>query len=196
MPLLILLQQKLVSPFWGMIKMSLLQMQYIKWKNGYVFKSIYAYIYGEEMATHSSILAWRIPGMEEPGGLLSMGLHRVGHDWRDLAAAACIYRYVCTYTCVCIYVCVYTCVRACVFMRACSVTQSCPTLQPYGLQPTRLEPTRLPSPWDFTGKNSGVGFYFLLQGIFLTQGSNLYPLCWQVGSLNHRGSPVLLGKHD
>ena len=34
----------------------------------------------EEMAIHSSILAWRIPGMEEPGGLLSMGLHRVGHD--------------------------------------------------------------------------------------------------------------------
>ena len=34
----------------------------------------------EEMATHSSILAWRIPGSAEPGGLLSMGLHRVGHD--------------------------------------------------------------------------------------------------------------------
>ena len=39
------------------------------------------------MATHSSILAWRIPGMGEPGGLPSMGLHRVGHDWRDLAVA-------------------------------------------------------------------------------------------------------------
>ena len=34
----------------------------------------------KEMAAHSSVLAWRIPGMEEPGGLLSMGLHRVGHD--------------------------------------------------------------------------------------------------------------------
>ena len=42
----------------------------------------------KEMAVHSSILAWRIPGTEEPGGLLSMGLHRVGHDWSDLAAAA------------------------------------------------------------------------------------------------------------
>ena len=40
------------------------------------------------MATHSSVLAWRIPGMAEPGGLPSMGLHRVGHDWSDLAAAA------------------------------------------------------------------------------------------------------------
>ena len=34
----------------------------------------------KEMATHSSVLAWRIPGMGEPGGLPSMGLHRVGHD--------------------------------------------------------------------------------------------------------------------
>ena len=44
----------------------------------------------KEMATHSSVLAWRIPGMGEPGGLLSMGSHRVGHDWSDLAAAAAI----------------------------------------------------------------------------------------------------------
>ena len=42
----------------------------------------------KEMATHSGILAWRIPGTEEPGGLPSMGWHRVGHDWSDLAAAA------------------------------------------------------------------------------------------------------------
>ena len=34
----------------------------------------------KEMATHSSVLAWRIPGMAEPGGLLSLGSHRVGHD--------------------------------------------------------------------------------------------------------------------
>ena len=39
------------------------------------------------MATHSSVLAWRIPGTGEPGGLPFMGLHRVGHDWSDLAAA-------------------------------------------------------------------------------------------------------------
>ena len=42
----------------------------------------------KEMATHSSVLAWRIPGMREPHGLPSMGSHRVGHDWSDLAAAA------------------------------------------------------------------------------------------------------------
>ena len=42
----------------------------------------------KEMATHSSVLAWRIPGTGEPGGLPSVGSHRVGHDWSDLAAAA------------------------------------------------------------------------------------------------------------
>ena len=42
----------------------------------------------KEMATHSSVLACRIPGTGEPGGLLSVGSHRVGHDRRDLAAAA------------------------------------------------------------------------------------------------------------
>ena len=40
------------------------------------------------MATHSSVLAWRISGTGEPRGLPSMGSHRVGHDWSDLAAAA------------------------------------------------------------------------------------------------------------
>ena len=42
----------------------------------------------KEMAAHSSVLVWRIPGTGEPGGLPSMGSHRVGHDWSDLAAAA------------------------------------------------------------------------------------------------------------
>ena len=42
----------------------------------------------EEMATHSSVLAWRIPGTGEPGGLPSMWSHRVGHNYSDLAAAA------------------------------------------------------------------------------------------------------------
>ena len=40
------------------------------------------------MATHSRVLVWRIPGMGEPDGLPSMGSHRVGHNWSDLAAAA------------------------------------------------------------------------------------------------------------
>ena len=45
----------------------------------------------KEMAAHSSVLAWRIAGTGETGGLPSMGSHRVGHDWRDLAAAAAAY---------------------------------------------------------------------------------------------------------
>ena len=42
----------------------------------------------KEMATHSSVLAWRIPGPEEPGGLPSMGLHRVGHDQSDFSSSS------------------------------------------------------------------------------------------------------------
>ena len=42
------------------------------------------------MATHSRVLAWRVPGMAEPGRLPSMGSHRVGHDWSDVAAAAAV----------------------------------------------------------------------------------------------------------
>ena len=43
------------------------------------------------MTTHSSVLAWRIPGMGEPDGLPSMGSHRVGHYWSNLAAAAAVH---------------------------------------------------------------------------------------------------------
>ena len=55
---------------------------------GYLFfcHPIICWFSEKAMATHSSTLAWRIPGAEEPGGLPSMGSHRVGHDWSDLAA--------------------------------------------------------------------------------------------------------------
>ena len=56
------------------------------------------------MATHSSILAWRIPWTEEPGGLQSMGSQRVGHDWSNLAHTFIIS--VCMYL-LCIYVWIY-----------------------------------------------------------------------------------------
>ena len=54
---------------------------------------------------------------------------------------------------------------------------SCRPLRPHGLAP------RLLCPWDSPGKNTGVGCHFLLQGIFLTQGSNLHLLHWQTDSL-------------
>ena len=53
-----------------------------------VFLTVVGVTLEKEMATHSSVLAWRIPGTVEPGGLPSMGSHRVGHDWNDLAVAA------------------------------------------------------------------------------------------------------------
>ena len=47
------------------------------------------------------------------------------------------------------------------------------------VRPHKRQPTRLPRPWDSPGKNTGVGCHFLLQGIFLTQGSNPSLLHWQ-----------------
>ena len=49
----------------------------------------------KEIATHSSVPAWRIPGTVEPGGLPSLGSHRVRHDWSDLAAAAVCFIFLC-----------------------------------------------------------------------------------------------------
>ena len=57
------------------------------------------------------------------------------------------------------------------------------SVMPNSLQPRGLYPTRLLCPWDFSGKNAGVGCHFLLQGIFPNQGSNLHLLHWQVDSL-------------
>ena len=56
------------------------------------------------MAAHSSVLVWRIPGMVEPGGLPSMGSHRVGHDRSDSAAAVGVYTHAHIY----IYIYIYT----------------------------------------------------------------------------------------
>ena len=102
----------------------------------------------KEMATHSSVLAWRIPGMGEPGRLPSTGSHRVGHDWSDLAAAAAV-------------------VKLCMCAKS---FQSYPTL----CNPMDY-PTRLLCPLDSPGKNTGVGCHALLQFVFPTQGSNLSP---------------------
>ena len=57
------------------------------WATSLSFFTFHFHALEKEMATHSSVLAWRIPGMGESGGLPSMGLHRVRHDWSDLAAA-------------------------------------------------------------------------------------------------------------
>ena len=67
----------------------------------------------------------------------------------------------------------------------CSVTQSCLTLRPHG-----LEHARLLSSWNSPGKNTGADSHFLLQGIFLTQRSNLRLLHLQVGSLPLSSSSI------
>ena len=61
------------------------------WLSDFIF-TFHSHALEKEMATLSSVLAWRIPGMGEPGGLPSMGLHRVGRDWSDLAATEDISR--------------------------------------------------------------------------------------------------------
>ena len=101
----------------------------------------------KEMATHSSILAWRIPGTGEPGGLPSMGSHRVGHDWSDLAAAA-------TGSCCCVTLIVSDSVR-----------------------PHRRQPTRLLCPWDSPGKNTGVGCHLLLHCMKVKSESEVAQSC-------------------
>ena len=66
-----------------------------QWVRKYMGNSVlYAYFFckPKAMATHSSVLAWRIPAMGEPGGLPTMGSLRVGHGWSDLAAAAAAFQ--------------------------------------------------------------------------------------------------------
>ena len=63
------------------------------WMSDFTF-TFHFHALEKKMATHSSVLAWRIPGMGEPGGLPSMGSHRVRHNWSDLAAAADLFSHV------------------------------------------------------------------------------------------------------
>ena len=59
----------------------------LRWLSDFTF-TFHFHALEKEMAIHSSVLTWRFPGTTEPVGLPSMGSHRVGHDWSDLAAAA------------------------------------------------------------------------------------------------------------
>ena len=170
----------------------------------------------KEMATHFSVLAWRIPGMGEPGGLLSMGSHRVGHDWSDLAAAAaCPLSRRCHPTISSSVIPFSSCPQsfpACPtligalesHLRVGAVLATCIILGPWKLHwnsclvaqlcLTLVTPWTvahsLPCLWDFPGKNTGVGSHFLLQGIFLTHRWNPSLLHWETDSLllSHQGS--------
>ena len=89
--------------------------------------------------------------------------------------------------CVCFYL-------AAPGLRCGCVCVSCSVLSD-SLRPQGLEPSRLLHPWDFPGKNIGVGCHFLLQGIFPTQGSNpgLLHCRWILHCLSHQGSPKNTG---
>ena len=115
----------------------------------------------KEMATHSRVLAWRIPGMGEPGGLPSMGSHRVGHDWSDLATAAATFykKHLKKNTSAIPLSNMY-----CAVLNHSVMSNS---LWSHGLYPTRLL-----CPWESPSKNTGVGSHAFLHEISPTQGSN------------------------
>ena len=155
------------------------------------------------MVTHSNILAWRFPGMGEPDGLPSLGSHRVGHDWSNLAAAAAPRAHLFIVKpilklCVCLslitlYVPTSPAHAFHQLKLLCSTLKwsvSC-SVMPDSLRPHGLQPSWLLCPWDFLGKVTGVGCHFLLQGIFPNQGLNLGLLhCWQIlYRLRYEGSP-------
>ena len=159
----------------------------------------------KEMATHSSVFAWRIPGTGEPGGLPSIGSQRVGHDWSDLAAAAAGNIIKLCYADLSFsnaemkwflsdleYSFKIKRHGAFVPMEYPSplkvlVTQSCPTL----CNPMECSLPGSSVHVDSPGKNTGMGCHSILQGIFLTQGLNLaLPHCRQIlYRLSHEGSP-------
>ena len=133
------------------------------------------------MATYSSILAWRIPGTEEPGGLPSMGSHRVGHYWRNLAAAAAALREPISYSSL-----PTSNPRAWLFTTLCSSTpQRCYTcfwayacyLLILYLSMLFLEQKSHIKLWDSPGKNTGVGCHFLLQCMKVNSESEVAQSC-------------------
>ena len=96
----------------------------------------------------------------------------------------CVCVCVCVSVSVCVSVCVCLCVCVSVSVCLCVCVISCPVISD-SLQLHGLEPTRLLCPWDFPGKNTGLGCHFLLQGILRIQGLNPCLLCllhWQADS--------------
>ena len=119
----------------------------------------------KEMATHTSILAWKIPWTEEPGRLQSIGLQRVGRDWgTSLSLSPVLERKV-----------------------KVKLAQLCPTL----CDPMDYIIHGL---YNSPGKNTGVGSLSLLQGIFPTQGliPGLPHYKRIICQLNHKGSQRIL----
>ena len=151
----------------------------------------------KEMAPHSSVLAWRIPGTRELGGLPSMGSHRVGHDWSDLATAAAAASLLKGLTkffevwLLSVFECHFS-VLFCLCMPGCCLFSRvwlCATLW--------TVPCQAPPSMGFSSQEYWSGLPCLLQGIVQTQGSNpclIHLLHWLSGSLPlaSHGKPLLL----
>ena len=116
----------------------------------------------KEMATHSRVLAWRIPGTGKPGRMPSMGSHRVGHDWSDLAAAA-MSSYVTDFFHPCYLYVLFSEVPLKVSAAAIAKSlHSCPTL----CNSRDGSPPGFPHLWDSPGNNTGVALKVWLPAYF------------------------------
>ena len=126
------------------------------------------------MATHSNILAWRIPWTEEPGGPWAMGSKRVRHDWATKHSTNTYMTYYCS------------------LLKLHEVKWS----ESHSVGSDSLRPHGLHSPWNSPGQNTGVGSLSFLQRIFPTQGSNpiLSHCRWILYQLSHKGSPYLFNE--
>ena len=156
----------------------------------------------KEMATHSSILAWKIPWMEKPGRLQSMGSQRVGHDWvtsltQKEQGKEELYK---IKVCVIFFLCIISLLllrmsdiysfqnifwfkkkkKPLFFLMVLMKVSVSHLVESNSLQPPELGPARLLHPWNSLDQNTGVGSYSFLQGIFHCRQS-LY-------HLSHQGS--------
>ena len=123
------------------------------WPSDFTF-TFHFHALEKEMATHSSVLAWRIPGTGEPGRLPPMGLHRVGHDWSNIAAAADNKK---------------SLLLLLLLLSRFSHVRPCATPETAAHQ--------APHPWDSPGKNTGVGCHFVLQCMKMKSESEVTQSC-------------------
>ena len=140
---------------------------------------------GKEMATHSSILSWKILWTEEPGWLQFMGMQRVGHNWQTNTLL--FKKLVVKTNIIMVLFLVITIVVWCL------VIQLCPTLPNPGSEPGSLSlwVDSFPSEPPGKPKNIGVGNLYLLQGVFPTHESKwcILHYRWALYQLNYQGSP-------
>ena len=145
----------------------------------------------KEMATNSRILAWWISRTEETGRLQSKGSQKVRHDWDTKSGSdpfTALLENLKQFLKIILVLSEPSLWMDPMQVRSESVS---PSVMSDSLRPHGRQPTRLFCPWHSPGKNTGVGCHSLLQGIFLTQGSNMGLLhCRQViYQLSHQGSP-------